>query len=75
MTELPKDERLIAPLTTLAEGIAAIHAAAVKLEESGLTRRTVVLLLHDASKVPKRQITKVLDALGDFDRFLENYDV
>jgi len=32
------------------------------LDRSGLKRKTIILLLHDATKVPKRDIERILNA-------------
>ena len=47
----------------LAEAIVRIGDAVVKLNQSGLNRKAIELLLYDATKVPKAQIRLVLDAL------------
>ena len=48
---------------TLAEAIMRIGDAMRKLESSGLNRRAVIVLLHDATKLPKRDIELMLDTL------------
>lgn len=47
----------------LAEAIVRIGEAAEKLNASGLNRKAIVLLLHDATKVGKKDIETILDAL------------
>ncbi len=47
----------------LAEAIVRIGDAAAKLNSSGLNRKAIILLLHDATKVGKKDIETVLDAL------------
>lgn len=47
----------------LAEAIVRIGDNVKKLSDSGLNRKAVVLLLHDATKVSKRDIGAILDAL------------
>ena len=47
----------------LAEAIVNIGAAFVSLQKSGLNRKAIVLLLQDATKLPRRDIESVLDAL------------
>jgi hypothetical protein len=53
------------PETTeiLAEAIVRIGEAADKLKSSGLNRKAIVLLLHDATKVGKKDIDAILNAL------------
>ena len=47
----------------LAEAIVRIGEAAARLNASGLNRKAIVLMLHDATKVGKKDIETVLDAL------------
>lgn len=47
----------------LAEAIVRIGDAVAKLNGSGLNRKAIVLLLHDATKVNKSDIIAILDAL------------
>lgn len=53
------------PETTeiLAEAIVRIGDSVRKLNESGLNRKAIVLLLHDYSKVGKKDIETILDAM------------
>lgn len=53
------------PETTeiLAEAIVRLGDAVKKLDASGLNRKAIVLLLQDATKVPKRDIIAILDAI------------
>lgn len=53
------------PETTeiLAEAIVRLGEAVKKLDGSGLNRKAIVLLLHDATKVGKRDIEEILDAI------------
>lgn len=53
------------PETTeiLAEAIVRIGDSVAKLNASGLNRKAIILLLHDATKVGKRDIEVILDAL------------
>lgn len=48
---------------TLADAIVRIGDAMTRLESSGLNRRAVIVLVHDATKLPKRDIELVLDTL------------
>lgn len=47
----------------LAEAIVRIGEAHEKLQASGLNDKAIVLLRHDATKVPKRDIKLILGAL------------
>lgn len=53
------------PETTeiLAEAIVRIGKGLADLQKSGLNQKAIVLLLHDATKVGKPDIRKILDAL------------
>lgn len=48
------------------------HEVALILKETGLSKRATVLLLSDASKVPMRQVERVLDALLSLDTTVLN---
>lgn len=52
------------PETTeiLAEAIVRIGAGMKKLSDSGLNRLAIVVLIQDATKLPRRDIIAVLDA-------------
>jgi hypothetical protein len=62
---MAKDVKVIedAPVEVLASAIVKISEAAQKMQASGLTRRALVLLIHDISKVGIPAINDVLDAL------------
>lgn len=47
----------------LAEAIVRLGGALDKLNESGMNRRAIILLLHDATRVGKRDIEAILDAI------------
>ncbi len=47
----------------LAEAIVNIGAASKKLLASGLNRDAIVVLLHDATKISKRDINIILNGL------------
>jgi hypothetical protein len=48
----------------LAEAIVRIGDAAERLRrDGGLNKRAIIILLQDATKVPKRDIAAILDAL------------
>lgn len=53
------------PETTeiLAEAIVRIGDAVTKLNNSGLNRKAIIILLHEATKVGKKDIETILDAL------------
>lgn len=48
----------------LAEAIVRIGEAMDKLNKSGLNRNAIIVLIHDATKLPKRDIRIVLDSLS-----------
>lgn len=59
----------------LAEEIEKLTKVFRALGDSGLRRRTIVLLLHDMTKVSKRDIIKILDAGPKLaERYLEPED-
>jgi hypothetical protein len=47
----------------MAQAIVDIAAAMKHLAASPLKRSTIILLIHDATKLPRRQIEQVLNAL------------
>lgn len=47
----------------LAEAIVRLGEAVRKLDASGMNRKAIVLLLHDATKVNKTDIAAILDAI------------
>ncbi len=55
------DEQNPEPLELIAKAIIDVSDAFDKINKSQLQRRTVVLLLHDLTKIPKGQIEKILD--------------
>lgn len=52
----------------LASAIRKISEGFDKLKKTGLNRKAIIVLLQDHTKVPKKQITKVLDGLGDLSK-------
>ena len=52
----------------LASAIVNIGNAAKKLGDSGLNEKAIIALLHDATKLPKRDIKTVLDSLKQLER-------
>jgi hypothetical protein len=63
----PTDEEVPEELNIeeLAKAIEQLDAVGKKLKNSRLADRTIVLLLHDMTKLSKTQIKKVLDALPE----------
>lgn len=59
-----QDEDAPVPKDVLANEICRLSDSANKLLASGLNEKAVVVLLHDATKIPKNKITAVLDALA-----------
>ena len=53
------------PLEVIVSSLHKVADGFDKINKSGLNRRTVVLLLHDMTKVPKRNIHDILDASKD----------
>ncbi len=49
----------------LAAVIRKVSEGFEELKKSGLTRNAIVVLLKDATGVPKKQINQVLDGLAD----------
>lgn len=47
----------------LAEAIVRLGESVKKLDESGLNKKAILLLLQDATRLPKRDIRAVLDAI------------
>ena len=52
------------PTEILAEAIIRIGESFKKLQESGLNRDAVIVLIHDYTKIPKRDIKLVLESLA-----------
>ena len=50
------------PLEVIVSSLHKVATGIDKINKSGLRRRTVVLLLHDATGVGKRDIEHILDA-------------
>lgn len=53
----------------IAAGIRAIGDVGKKLSATGLNRNATILIIHDATKVPKRDIKLILDALPNLPRW------
>lgn len=57
----------------LAEAIRKMAAGFEAAASAGLAPRTLVLLIHDATGIPKRQIATILDALPELaERYLDD---
>jgi hypothetical protein len=52
----------------LATAIVSISAGMRRLTKSGLNRKAIVVLIQDVTKLPKHDITRVLDSLDDLAR-------
>ena len=62
-----------ASIEDMVQEIEKLSRIFARLNESRLKRRTVVLLIHDATKVSKRDINAILDAVPDLaNRYLED---
>lgn len=61
-----KDEPV--PAKILAESIRRVADSNRQMRTAGLTRRAIVTLLHDSSKVSKTEIERILDSLDDLEK-------
>jgi len=54
------------PETTevLAEAIVKLSEGMASLSSSGLNRKAIVTLLHDKTKIPKRDIVTIIDGMN-----------
>lgn len=60
------------PYAELVAAVERVAEAAEAMQNAGCTRRMIVTLLHDSTKVPKRQIEAVLQGIDTLaDTFLE----
>ncbi len=50
------------PLKIVASSVIKLADGLTKMNDSGLTQRAIVLLLHDATGVNKKEIIKILEA-------------
>jgi hypothetical protein len=50
------------PLEVIVSSIKVVAEGLEKLNHAGLSRRAILLLLHDCTSVPKKQIALILDA-------------
>jgi hypothetical protein len=55
----------------LAQAIVDVAAAAKKLLASRLSKRAIILLIHDHSGVPKREIERVLDSAASLTYYVK----
>ena len=60
---MAKQETKPVPKKVLAESIVEISKAFAELRRSGLNQKAIIVLIHDATGLPKRDITRVLDSL------------
>ena len=56
------DERRETYLEIVASSVIKLADGIRKINDSGLTQRAIVLLLHDATGVNKKEIVKILEA-------------
>ena len=59
-----KNEENPEPTEVLAEAVIRISENLQKLEKSGLNKRAIVVLVHDYTKVAKRDIELILESLA-----------
>lgn len=50
------------PLEVVAASVVKLADGITRMNDSGLTQRAIVLLLHDATGVNKKEIIKILEA-------------
>jgi hypothetical protein len=67
--ELVKTAEQGADYERIATAVRQIGDIGKKLNASGLNRKAVILLIHDATNVPKRDIKLILDALPNLPRW------
>ena len=65
MKEVKINEPDTIPAEQIAEAILKISKAWERIAKSALKRETIIILLHAASKVPKRDIEYVLNSLDN----------
>ena len=58
-------------LEAMAENINTIATHVNHALSSGLKRETIVLLIHEKTKIPKGQIKKVLEAFENLDDYVD----
>ncbi len=56
------------PVEVIERSIVELAEGMRKINATRLTRKTVIALLHDNSKVPKREIEIILNNLADLER-------
>lgn len=69
MVELVRNAEQGADYERIATAIRQIGDVGKRLQASGLNRNCTILLLHDATKVPKRDIKLILDALPNLPKW------
>jgi hypothetical protein len=69
MIELVKTPEQGADYERIATAIRQIGDLGKRLNAAGLNRKAVILLIHDATNVPKRDIKLILDALPNLPRW------
>lgn len=61
--KIVKNEEHPEPTEILAEAVIRIGENFEKLQKSGLNKRAIIVLVHDYTKISKRDIETVLDCL------------
>lgn len=61
-----KDEEI--PLEVMAASVVKLAEVGKQLSASRLKQKTVIMLLHDATGVGKREIEAILDALPELEK-------
>lgn len=62
--KIVKNEVKPEPTEILAEAVIRISENFVKLQESGINKTGIIALIHDYTKIPKRDILLVLESLA-----------
>lgn len=65
---IQRDGELIVPVDIMAQSIRDIAASLRKLQNSKFTRRAIIVLLQDASKVSQRDIVRVMDGIHELEK-------
>ena len=66
------EDEVVRSIEDMVEEIEKLSRTFARLKESRLARRTVVLLIHDATRVRKKDIEAVLDTVPELAaRYLE----
>ena len=64
MTKIIQDKDNPIPREVLGQAIITISESIQKLTASGLNRKAIVVLLHDSTRIGKKDIELVLDGLA-----------